>query len=150
MIMKSDAFQSGGAIPEKYSADGDDVSPPLSWDDVPAQTKSFALLVDDPDAPAGTWVHWVAWNIPADRRSLPERVERSPAIQAFIIQGKNDFQKLGYGGPAPPRGTHRYFFCSTRWTRCFRLIPGPPSRISLRRCAAIYLRKRKLFGSYGR
>lgn len=150
MVIRSDAFQSGGAIPEKFTADGENVSPPLSWDDAPARTKSFALIMDDPDAPAGTWVHWVAWNIPGDRRSLPEGVPPSPAVSAAVIQGKNDFQRLGYGGPAPPRGTHRYFFSLYALDTMLTINPGSTKQNLLAAMRGRILAEAKLFGSYTR
>ena len=113
IAISSPAFASGEVIPVKFTADGPDVSPPLHWTALPAGTKSLALIVDDPDAPAGTWVHWVLHGIPPDRSSLPEAVSPSahPEGLGGAINGKNDFGKLGYGGPAPPPGpVHRYFF----------------------------------------
>jgi len=103
MKLTSNAFGENEAIPSRYTVDGEDVSPPLQWTDPPKETQSFALICDDPDAPAGTWVHWVTWNIPAEERTLPEGGKGNS-------EGKNDFGKSGYGGPAPPSGTHRYFF----------------------------------------
>lgn len=109
--LKSKAFNANEIIPKKYTCDGDDVSIPLSWDDPPAGTKSFALVVDDPDAPAGTWVHWVLYDLPADARSLGEGVARQEAAPGGAKQGRNDFGNIGYGGPCPPKGpAHRYFF----------------------------------------
>jgi Raf kinase inhibitor-like YbhB/YbcL family protein len=102
------AFSEGAAIPKQHTGDGKDISPPLGWSDPPAHAKSFALICDDPDAPRGTWVHWVLFNLPADTRTLPEGVAET---QFGARQGKNDFGKLGYGGPAPPKGKpHRYYF----------------------------------------
>jgi len=110
MRVTSTAFQDGGMIPAKYSCDGTNVSPPLEWSDVPQNTKSVALICDDPDAPGKTWVHWVAFDLPAGRTSLPENVPPQNAIAGGGKQGTNDFKKIGYGGPCPPSGTHRYFF----------------------------------------
>jgi Raf kinase inhibitor-like YbhB/YbcL family protein len=105
------AFQPGGAIPKKFTCDGPDVSPPLAWADPPAGTQSFALIVDDPDAPVGTWVHWVLYDLPASARELPEGVPKEDELQNGGRQGRNDFRKIGYGGPCPPAGpAHRYFF----------------------------------------
>jgi len=107
----SAAFPKGAAIPRDFTADGKDVSPALSWDDPPPGTKSFALVCDDPDAPVGTWVHWVIWNLPAAARKLGQGVQPSGTLADGSVQGKNDFGRIGYGGPAPPPGkTHRYFF----------------------------------------
>jgi Raf kinase inhibitor-like YbhB/YbcL family protein len=105
------AFSNGGAIPKKFTCDGPDVSPALSWNEPPAGTQAFALIMDDPDAPAGTWVHWVLYDLPSNARSLSEGVPKDPELANGARQGRNDFRKIGYGGPCPPRGaTHRYFF----------------------------------------
>ncbi len=105
------AFPSGGSIPKKFTCDGPDVSPVLSWNEPPAGTQAFALIMDDPDAPAGTWVHWVLYDLPSSTRALPEGVPKDAELSSGARQGRNDFGKLGYGGPCPPRGaTHRYFF----------------------------------------
>ena len=110
MELKSLAFEAGDLIPAKYTCDGSDVSPPLSWSDAPSGTQSFALISDDPDAPRGTWVHWVAWNIPATSRSLDEGLPKQDSLPNGMKQGTTDFRRVGYGGPCPPSGTHRYFF----------------------------------------
>lgn len=103
-------FGAGGAIPARYSCDGPDLSPPLAWREAPAGTKSFALIVDDPDAPAGTWVHWVVWNIPPSSAGFPEGMAKDAALPDGAQQGISDFRRPGWGGPCPPSGTHRYFF----------------------------------------
>ena len=119
------SFKPQDFIPVKHTGDGDDLSPPLSWSDAPPSTRSFALICDDPDAPVGTWVHWVIWNIPSDAGSLPEGVPRSKSLKSGAVQGKNDFGKLGYGGPAPPRGKpHRYFFKLYALDAALNLLPG--------------------------
>jgi hypothetical protein len=100
------AFAPGQPIPAKYTCDGQDISPPLQWHDAPQGTRSFALIMDDPDAPAGDWVHWLLFNLPADLRELPENAALPHGSQA----GKNSWGRFEYGGPCPPRGTHRYFF----------------------------------------
>lgn len=105
------AFSPGESIPKKFTCDGADVSPELSWNDPPAGTLSFALIVDDPDAPVGTWVHWVLYDLPADARELAEGVAKQEQLPDGARQGRNDFRKIGYGGPCPPPGKpHRYFF----------------------------------------
>jgi Raf kinase inhibitor-like YbhB/YbcL family protein len=105
------AFVEGGEIPRKYTCDGADLSPALHWNDVPADAQSLALIADDPDAPVGTWTHWILWNIPAVVTGLPEGVPKVQTIENGALQGKNDFKRVGYGGPCPPPGKpHRYFF----------------------------------------
>ncbi len=109
--LKSPAFQSGGNIPRKNTCDANDVSPQLSWSNVPAGTRAFALIADDPDAPGGTWVHWVIYDLPPDTKELAEGVPTKEALTKGAKQGINDFHKIGYRGPCPPPGpAHRYFF----------------------------------------
>lgn len=109
--LKSSVFDHMGRIPSKYTCDGANVSPPLEWTDPPAATKSFVLISDDPDAPIGTWVHWVYFNIPGNLRGLPEGIETVGEPKVGGRQGINDFRRMGYGGPCPPPGpAHRYFF----------------------------------------
>lgn len=104
MYIESPAFEQNQTIPEIYTAVAENVSPPLIFRDPPAETITFAIIVDDPDAPGGTFVHWVAWNLPGDQHHLPEG-EKPPG------EGKNDYGNISYGGPRPPRGKpHRYFF----------------------------------------
>lgn len=114
LTLSSTAFSHGGAIPRRYTCEGDDVSPPLSWQGAPEGTQSFALIVDDPDAPDPkaprmVWVHWVLYNLPASARGLPEGVTRA-ALPKGAKEGINDWKRTGYGGPCPPVGRHRYFF----------------------------------------
>jgi hypothetical protein len=104
------AFQQGQPIPRHYTCAGVNISPPLEWSGVPKTAKTIAIVADDPDAPAGTWVHWVLYNLPADNIGLVENVPVSETLKAGGFQGKNDFGKIGYGGPCHPSGTHRYFF----------------------------------------
>ena len=111
LSVSSPSFSNGGAIPKKFTCDGPDVSPQLSWTDPPAETKSSALLVDDPDAPVGNWNHWVAWNLPPTLRALPEGLSKDGHLSDGTQQGLNDFRKAGYNGPCPPPGKpHRYYF----------------------------------------
>lgn len=112
LTIRSPAFVNNGAIPRTYTAEGDDVSPPLEWADAPPQTKSFALIVDDPDAPdprapQRTWVHWILYDIPAGTRALRQDVA-SQGLPPGTLQGTNDWKRIGYGGPSPPIGRHRY------------------------------------------
>ena len=109
--LQSSAFKPGGDIPVKYTCEGADVSPPLTWSEPPAGTQSFVLIADDPDAPSGTWVHWVVYDLPAGTRQLPAGVPKGGEVGGGGRQGQNDFPNLGYGGPCPPPGKpHRYFF----------------------------------------
>src|SRR5256886_8749406 len=110
MQVTSTAFKEGQAIPRQYTCDGVNVSPPLEWTGVPKTAKTIAIIADDPDAPAGTWVHWVVYNLPAENIGLVENLPPTENLKAGGFQGKNDFGKIGYGGPCPPSGTHRYFF----------------------------------------
>lgn len=110
MRLRSSAFADGSAIPHRFTCDGEDISPPLEWSDVPAGTKSFALVCDDPDAPGGTWHHWATYNIPGTQTSLPADAG-SNARRLGLKQAINDFEKPGYGGPCPPPGrAHHYHF----------------------------------------
>lgn len=108
--LTSRAFSHGEPIPPTYTCDGEDISPPLQWDDPPEGTQSLALIADDPDAPGGTWVHWVLYSLPADTDSLPEGVPPDAELPDGGRHGQNSWQRLGYGGPCPPSGTHRYIF----------------------------------------
>jgi Raf kinase inhibitor-like YbhB/YbcL family protein len=108
--LTSPEFVHEGIIPVKFGCDGEDISPSLEWTDPPDGTQSFVLIMDDPDVPAGTWVHWVLYNIPAESRSLPENVGAEPALADGSLHGKNSWKRTDYGGPCPPSGTHRYFF----------------------------------------
>lgn len=105
MKLISPAFEHNQPIPSKYTCDGENISPPLIVEAVPENTKSLVLIVDDPDAPMGTWVHWTLWNIAPDTKEIPEN-----SVPAGAVEGMTDFGKPGYGGPCPPSGTHRYFF----------------------------------------
>jgi len=108
--LTSTAFKQGQPIPTAYTCRGRDISPPLTWGDPPPGTQGFALIMDDPDAPAGIWVHWVIYNIPAAARGLTEALAADAYLPDGSLQGENSWGKLGYGGPCPPSGTHRYFF----------------------------------------
>ena len=109
--ISSTAFSGGQMIPKKFTCDGPDASPQMSWKDAPTGAKSYALIMDDPDAPVGTWVHWVLYNIPSDAKELSEGVPKQEQLQDGATQGRNDFRKIGYGGPCPPPGKpHRYYF----------------------------------------
>ncbi len=109
--ISTSAFMEGEIIPHQYTCDGTDLSPPLKWDGIPSGTKSFAIIMDDPDAPVGTFTHWVIYDIPADTNTLPEGLAKDPDLSKGIKQGITSFRRTGYGGPCPPPGRpHRYFF----------------------------------------
>jgi Raf kinase inhibitor-like YbhB/YbcL family protein len=112
ILITSDAFQEGEAIPTKYTCDGDDLSPALRWSDIPPNTKSFALICEDPDAPSGTFTHWILFGLPPTVTELPEGVLAEERLANGAVQGRNDFKRIGYGGPCPPPmdSAHRYFF----------------------------------------
>jgi Raf kinase inhibitor-like YbhB/YbcL family protein len=111
MKVTSPAFRGGEVIPSKYTCEGANVSPPLQWEGLPPGANSLALICDDPDAPAGIWVHWVLYNLPINSSALPEAVPASETLSSGAKQGINDFRRVGYGGPCPPPGkAHRYYF----------------------------------------
>jgi Raf kinase inhibitor-like YbhB/YbcL family protein len=110
LTIQSSAFAEGAMIPSKHTCDGEDISPDLQWSGTPQGTQGLALICDDPDAPVGTWVHWVLFNIPAGLTELPAGIPPDAILKNGTRHGKNDFRKLGYGGPCPPGGTHRYYF----------------------------------------
>jgi len=128
--LTSSAFSQGQPIPPQYSCVGDaaasrkDVSPSLTWGEPPEGTRSFALIMDDPDAPGGTWVHWVLFNIPATARGLPESIGANATLPDGSIGGNNSWGRTGYGGPCPPGGTHRYFFKVYALDEMLAISPG--------------------------
>ena len=124
MKLTSTDIQEGGIIPVHFTCDGEDISPSLQWSEVPENTNSFALICDDPDAPVGTWVHWVLFNIPGNVRSLDQGVDAVENIGNGAIHGINDFRRLGYGGPCPPNGSHRYFFRLYALDAMLNIEPG--------------------------
>jgi len=110
ITVSSPAFHEGGMIPVKYTCDGEDISPPLTFEGIPKETKSLTLISDDPDAPMGTWVHWVFYNLPPDTKNVQEKVPSDEKLKNSARHGLTDFGRFGYGGPCPPSGTHRYYF----------------------------------------
>ena len=123
--VSSPQWKTGETIPTKYTGDGADVSPPLVFDSVPDGTKAFALICDDPDAPVGTWVHWVIYDLPGSAKGLPEGVPKKGSLPDGSRQGSNSWKKLGYGGPSPPPGApHRYFFRLYALREPLGLAPG--------------------------
>jgi hypothetical protein len=149
--LTSAAFADGQPIPAKYTCDGSDVSPPLQWTNAPANTKSFALIADDPDAPMGTWVHWVAYDLSPVTSALPEGVAKSQYISGNAMQGQNDFHRLGYGGPCPPPGkAHRYFFKIYALDTVLNLKPGLTKKELLKVTNGHVLAEGQLMGTYQR
>ena len=125
MKLTSGAFREGQPIPDIHSCDGDDRSPPLTWSEVPVSTRSFALILDDPDAPRGTWIHWVLFNLPADAVELSPGVPTKPELKSGARQGVNDSGAVGYAGPCPPPGNApRYFFRLYALDCALNLPPG--------------------------
>jgi Raf kinase inhibitor-like YbhB/YbcL family protein len=151
IVISTDAFQSGGNIPKEYTCDGGDISPGLSWSNIPAKTQSVALIVDDPDAPMGTFTHWVIYNLPADKKELPKGVPKTRVLKDGSIQGVNDFGETGYNGPCPPPGKpHRYFFKIYALDKKLE-ISGEVSKGKLEKAMQEHiLAKGELIGRYGR
>jgi len=150
MQILSSAFTEGSMIPVKYTCDGQDISPPLEWKDAPAGTKTFALIGDDPDAPSGNWVHWVAYNIPAGVTKLGENVQREKEFANGMRQGSNDWLKIGYGGPCPPGGTHRYYFKLYALDAALEAKPGATKAQIVNAMKGRILAEAKLMGKYSR
>jgi Raf kinase inhibitor-like YbhB/YbcL family protein len=149
--ISSTSFSPNGMIPKKFACEGPDVSPQLSWSGAPAGTKTFALIMDDHDAPAGMWVHWVLYNLPANAKELPEGVEKQEQISSEALQGRNDFRTIGYGGPCPPPGKpHRYFFKLYALDAKLDLNPGASKGDVERAMKPHILGHAELVGRYGR
>jgi Raf kinase inhibitor-like YbhB/YbcL family protein len=151
MQLSSQAFNEGQAIPSKYTCDAENVSPRLAWSGVPPGAKTLALIADDPDAPVGTWVHWVVYDLPATAAELPEGRPKSQYLPEGGMQGLNDFKHLGYGGPCPPRGKpHRYFFKLYALDRALGLKPGATKKDVERAMENHTLAQTQLMGTYQR
>jgi len=150
MEIRSSAFNEGAIIPRKYTCDKIDISPPLEWSQVPDGTKTFALICDDPDAPMGTWVHWVLFNLPENVLELPENVLKLEVLKNGARQGKNDFGKIGYGGPCPPSGTHRYYFKIYALDKKLDSKPGITKKELLKAMEGHMLAEGQLMGRYKR
>jgi len=147
----SPAFSEGQPIPAKYSCEGNDASPPLKWTNAPANTKSFALIADDPDAPVGTWVHWVLYDLPPNATELPEDVAKTQFTSSGAKQGLNSWPRLGYGGPCPPPGKpHRYFFKLYALDTMLDLKPGATKKDVEAAMKGLILAEGQLMGTYQR
>ena len=150
MQITSSAFTEGSMIPEKYTCDGQDISPPLEWKIAPVGTKSFTLISDDPDAPVGTWVHWVAYNIPSNTTKLDENVKPEKEFKNGMRQGSNSWPKIGYGGPCPPSGTHRYYFKLYALDVVLDIKPGATKEQVLQLMKGHVIAEAQLMGKYKR
>ena len=150
LVITSSAFSEGQAIPERYTCDGPDVSPDLAWSGVPEAAGSLALICDDPDAPMGTWVHWVLFNIPVEAEGLPAEISPDATLENGACHGINDFRKLGYGGPCPPGGTHRYFFKLYALDAMLELDSGITKSALLGAMEGHVLAEGQLMGTYSR
>ncbi len=151
LSLSSTSFKEGDWIPSKYTCDGQDVSPPLAWGQPPQQTQVFALIVDDPDAPLGVFTHWVLFNLPANIRQLPEGIPAQHQLGNEALQGKNDFGKIGYGGPCPPPGpTHRYRFTLYALDKPLGLVAGASKKQVLDATKGHILAQGQLMGTYQR
>jgi len=151
MELQSPDFASGANIPKQFTCDTADISPALTWNDPPAATQSFALIADDPDAPVGTWVHWVLFDLPANVRALPQNVPKIEQLPDGSRQGRNDFGKIGYGGPCPPPGkAHRYFFKLYALDKKLNLQPGGTKKDVERAMQDHILAQGEWMGRYGR
>ena len=153
LSLASSAFRAGDAIPAMHTCDGSDRSPPLAWSGVPPHTAAFALIVGDPDAPGGTWVHWVLYDLPAGTTALTAdvpKVDRPPALGG-AAQGRNDFRTVGYGGPCPPPGrAHHYSFRLYALGTTLGLAPGATKADLERAMAGRVLGRAELVGTYAR
>jgi Raf kinase inhibitor-like YbhB/YbcL family protein len=151
MILSTTTFSPGGSIPKPCTCDGADRSPALTWSEIPVDTRSFALVCDDPDAPRGTWIHWVLFNLPADAVELSEGVPAAPELPSGARQGVNDFHKVGYGGPCPPPGApHRYFFRLSALDCKLNLSAGITRSELGQAMAGHVLAEAAIMGTYGR
>jgi Raf kinase inhibitor-like YbhB/YbcL family protein len=146
----SAAFEEGGVIPAEYTCDGRNVSPPIAWEGVPPRAKTIALVADDPDAPRGTWVHWVLFNLPAGERGLAEGVPATETLASGARHGKNDFGGAGYGGPCPPSGTHRYYFKLYALDAALNLPSGATKEQLLKALEGHVVGEGQLMGRYQR
>ena len=148
--VESSAFKEGELIPSQYTCDGSNISPPLKWSDPPEGTMSLVLISDDPDAPAGTWVHWVVYNIPPSVKGFPQNVPTAKILENGAIQGTTDFGKIGYGGPCPPSGTHRYYFKLYALDTMLNFDPGATKKQVVDAMKVHVLARGQLMGRYKR
>ncbi|HET9100345.1 MAG TPA: YbhB/YbcL family Raf kinase inhibitor-like protein [Acidobacteriaceae bacterium] len=151
MELKSSAYRAGSAIPARYSCDGDNISPAMAWKGAPARTKSFALILHDPDAPSrGGFTHWVIYNMDAKLNQLVENIPRQANVARLGMQGKNDAGQIGYMGPCPPSGTHRYVARLFALDTMLRLKPGATQKELEAAMRGHILETATLIGTYAR
>lgn len=148
MEIKSSAFEQGGMIPPKFTCEGNNISPSITWEGAPEGTRSIALIADDPDAPMGTWVHWVYYDIPMKISHLSEGIPQENKPASGGTQGVNDFQNVGYDGPCPPSGTHRYFFKIYALDTMLNLKPGAGKKELLKAMEGHILGEGALMGRF--
>ena len=144
------AFVNGGLIPRKYTCDGEDISPPLQWENAPQGTKSFTIIAEDPDAPVGIWVHWLLYNVPCEMTALPQGIPPDAELPDGSKHGKNNWGRPGYGGPCPPGDTHRYFFKLYALDTALELPPGAGNEAIVQAMGGHILAQTSLMGLYSR
>ena len=149
-LLKSTAFENGGRIPRQYTCDGKDLSPALFWTGVPQRAVALALIVNDPDAPRGDWVHWVVFDMPANRRDLPEHLPSKDTLEGGGVHGLNDFGRLGWGGPCPPSGMHQYVFTLHALDAMLKLEPRASRDDVVEAMQGHVLATARLIGKYAR
>lgn len=148
--VRSPAFDDGDKIPRDFTCDGKNISPPVAWSGVPADAKSLAIIADDPDAPAGDWVHWLVYDLSPSLTQLPEGIPEGGRLSVGGSQGRTDFGTVGYGGPCPPKGTHRYFFKIYALDGMLHLKPGATKKELLAAMQGHVLAEGQLLGTYKR
>src|SRR5262249_3359222 len=150
LALTSGAFAANGPIPKRHTCDGENISPPLAWRDTPGKTAAFALIMDDPDAPSGTFTHWLLFNLPATTRSLPEAVPTTERLDGGALQGKNGAGRIGYTGPCPPSGTHHYHFSLYALDAALSLGAGASKQQVLDALKSHTLGQGQIIGTYQR
>lgn len=149
MQLTSPAFSLEQSIPRRFTCEGENINPELSWQDAPSETKAFVLIVHDPDAPrAGGYTHWVLYNVPAQVNRIPENLPKEQAIPGFGLQGKNDGGKIGYTGPCPPSGRHRYFFRLSALNQEISIAPGATLKEVAEAMSKHVIARAELMGTY--
>lgn len=148
--LKSPSFEEGETIPVRFTCDGEDISPELVWESIPTECRTLAIICDDPDAPMGTWVHWIIYNIPADLGGLEEGIPSDDILPSGAVQGNNGWRRIGYGGPCPPGGTHRYFFKIYALDTTLDLGPGASKSQLTDAMEGHILAQGQLMGRYSR